>query len=50
VVIECEVRCHNTVGGKIAGKTTKSEACKIISFVSNTECEFVTILIYANNK
>jgi len=42
------VSCHNTFGVKIAGKTTKSEACKIICFFSNGE--FVAILSYVNNK
>jgi len=28
----------------------QSEACEIISFVSNNECEFVAIFSYVNNK
>jgi len=44
------VCCHNTIVGLITGETTKSEACEIISFVSNNECEFVAILNYVNNK
>jgi len=43
------VCCHNTIVGLITCKTTKSEVCEIISFVSNNECEFVAILSYVNN-
>jgi len=46
----CAVRCHDTFGGKTAGTTTKSEACNIISFVSNNECEFVAILSYVKTS